>query len=107
MAEFTSEQSMKIEQARHEFERTGFPEKAQRLELLVEEGASFKEIDALITSKGQTTTEQPPLSGKGSGTEAWRDYAKEVSDLDDEVIDDMSKEDLVEALKAQGIVEGE
>lgn len=104
MAEFSSKQNQVIAEARQNFTRTGFPEKAAALNALVAEGAPFSKIEALIANKGQSTASQPPLSGKGSGVEAWREYAVSVTDLDPETAEDMSKEDLVEILTDQGFI---
>lgn len=43
----------------------------------------------------------PARHGK---TSEWRTYAKKVSDIEDEVIDGLGREDLVTMLKANGII---
>lgn len=49
----------------------------------------------------------PPRTGKGSGVDNWREFAKSTSDMDPEVIDSMSKDDIVAALESTGVIPAE
>lgn len=103
---YKSKELGQISEANKEFERTGRPEVVAQIRLLVSQEAPFSKIAALINPKSEAkTAEQPPISGKGSGVEAWRDFAKEVSDLDAETVDSMSKEDLLTVLADEGLLE--
>lgn len=53
--------------------------------------------------------EIPKRKGKGSALEKWQDFARATSDMDEEVIKTMTKEDIIAALEENGIVpkEGE
>lgn len=107
MAEFTSKQRAAITEARKDFDRTGFPEKVARLNKMVEDEESFSKIDDFITGKDQAVTDQPPLSGKGSGKTAWQNYAKAVTDMDPETVDSMEKDDLISVLTDEGFIASE
>lgn len=53
--------------------------------------------------------EAPPRFGRGSGRDNWITYAKEVSDIDHEVIEAANREELIAQLEALGLIaqEGE
>ena len=46
----------------------------------------------------------PPRTGKGSGVDAWREFAKATSDMDEEVIDTMEKADIIASLESTGVI---
>lgn len=49
-------------------------------------------------------TAEPPRSGRGSGRDEWADFA---SDAGLDVTDDMSRDDIIDALVAEGVVSAE
>lgn len=51
--------------------------------------------------------EIPPRDGKGSGVGAWREFAKAVSDMDPEVIDESPKAEIIANLEAAGVIPAE
>ncbi|WP_406459733.1 hypothetical protein OH768_33675 [Streptomyces sp. NBC_01622] len=53
---------------------------------------------------GGTGDEAPPRSGRGSGVDAWRAFAEQH---DVEVAADASREDIIAAAEAAGVVEPE
>lgn len=53
---------------------------------------------------GGQSTEAPPRSGRGSGVDAWRAFAEQH---DVEVAADASREDIIAACEAAGVVERE
>ncbi|EST22776.1 hypothetical protein [Streptomyces niveus] len=53
---------------------------------------------------GSPESDPPPRSGRGSGVEAWRTFAEQH---DVEVAADASREDIVAACEAAGVVERE
>lgn len=71
-----------------------------------------KSVLNLTNVKPQTDVDMeeveiPPRSGIGSGVAKWREFAKEVSEMDPEVIEAMSKDDLIAELETMGIIEAE
>ena len=48
--------------------------------------------------------DMPPRVGKGATISAWADFAKRTSDLEHEIIDSMSRDDIIRALEAQGVI---
>lgn len=54
------------------------------------------------------TTTQPPMGGAGSGVDAWRAYAAaEVSDSPAESWAEMSRDDIIETLRLEGVLTDE
>lgn len=47
------------------------------------------------TAPRQTTAKRPPTSGPGSGVDAWRRYAAEVTGEPAETFADLSREDII------------
>lgn len=56
---------------------------------------------------GEEGVEIPPRTGKGSGIENWREFAKATSSMDPDVIDEMGKPDIIENLEAAGVIPAE
>ncbi len=48
--------------------------------------------------------DMPPRAGVGATKPAWADFAKRTSDLEHEIIDGMSRNDIIRALEAQGVI---
>jgi len=48
--------------------------------------------------------DMPPRVGKGSTRLVWQNFAKQTSDLEHEIIDSMSRDDVIRALEAQGVI---
>jgi hypothetical protein len=51
----------------------------------------------------QPQIEPPPHSGAGSGAEAWRAYAHEVTDLDGTVLAEMNRAEIIALLEERNI----
>ncbi|MGA5489566.1 hypothetical protein ACPCK1_17640 [Streptomyces pseudogriseolus] len=62
------------------------------------------EVPTPTGAGGGSGDEAPPRSGRGSGVEAWRAYAEQH---DVEVAADASREDIIAACEAAGVVERE
>ena len=75
---------------------TGKPEIAAGIQLALDEGRYF------LGSKVVPIEVQPP--SKSATTEAWANFAKEQSEIDHEVIDDQSRNDLIKMLQANGLI---
>ncbi len=111
--DYTTEQQMLIRQAVYDLDKRGKPEIGAKINYQVSEGASFSALEKLWKPKtvkaeipvADPTMAAPPLIGKGSGIVAWQNFAKEVSDMDPEVIDAMSKPDIMTVLKDKGVID--
>ena len=103
---YTSEQLYEIAQAKRRLSRTGHPSTVQRIDLAVENELPFNKIQILYKPQNVKAekpipveiTDPPPRSGKGSGERAWRTFAKLVSDMDKDMIDSLSKSDIITIL---------
>ena len=111
--EYTTEQNYEMIQAQRELNRTGHPSEVTRIKVWKEEGRPFSEIQRIykpVKVKPEKlpsvmVVDHPPLTGKGSGNLPWRAFAKEVSDMDPEIIDSMGKQDLITVLRDKGVIE--
>ena len=102
-AELTSEQKAEMMVQYRELKRTGKPELAYPILTALEAGVyRTVEESALEPDPGP---QPPPRHGIGSGKKEWRAYAKEVSVMDDEIIDSFSRKDVIKALEANGLLE--
>jgi len=57
------------------------------------------------TNIDPSLVDEPPRSGKGSGQKHWAEFASLVTDMDDEVIDQMSRDELIEILIARDVID--
>lgn len=48
--------------------------------------------------------EPPPHTGRNSGADKWREWMKQVSDIDPEIIDNLTRKDIVELAQERGIL---
>jgi len=112
--DYTTEQNYEMAKAKLELDRTGNPSAVTRITVWAEEGRPFTEIQKIykpvkvkpeIPVSVAFLTEPPPLMGKGSGNIPWRAFAKEVSDMDSEIIDSMGKQDIITVLKDKGVIQ--
>lgn len=81
-----------------ELRRTGKPEKAAEIQAALDRNEYF------FGSKDAPVEDIKPPS-KGAKLEAWVEFAKKHSQIDPEVIDNTSRDDLIKMLKANGLVE--
>ena len=110
---YTSEQNLEIAQAKIRLRRTGHPSTVQRINLAVSEDKPFSKVQALYkvsSIKPEVKTpekvyDHPPFTGKGSGKGPWLAFAKKVADTDPEILESMSKSDIVTILKDKGIID--
>jgi hypothetical protein len=50
--------------------------------------------------------EPPPRAGAGSSAEAWREYAHRVADIDATVLAGMNRQEIIDRLKADNLLDG-
>lgn len=99
-----------VQHAIREQFRRGRPEKALKIRELVAAGEPIPydllDFEGKLRSEKAVSgvLEAPPRSGKGSGEKNWKTFAKQTSDLDEAVIDSMSRDELIEMLEAKEII---
>lgn len=63
-------------------------------------------VPPVAANSGQPgAVQRPPLSGPGSGVEAWRKYAAEITGTPAESWAALSRERVIELLKSEGVIE--
>lgn len=87
----------------------GRPEHANRLKELHRAGEPIPyqlldKVGVKSEKEVEGKLEVPPRSGRGSGDQAWREFAAEVSDMDKAVLDKMSREEIQEFLEEREII---
>lgn len=100
--------------AQREWENRGRPEKAGDIQRLINAGEEVPE-SLLHTSKvkpqanadAAESYSPPPRKGKGSGKEAWREFAGQVTDVEVDVLEAMDRDDVIELLVSRGVIEKE
>ena len=111
---YTNDQLGKFTEAINKFIRAGQPENKAKIEAQMQAFVPFNEIvmpDApqSKTLKPETKidpelVEEPPRRGPGSGKGAWVEFASLVSDMDEEVIDQLSRDELVQILIDRDVI---
>ena len=81
-----------------EYSEKGEPEKAALIRKAMEAGHPYVAPEPV----GVVTLSQPKLNGS---KEAWLGYAKEISDIDHEVLEAATRDDLIVMLRANGLIE--
>jgi hypothetical protein len=106
---YTDKETNTILERRRTFNRKGQPEKAAALMLQYENEVDFDKLLGSDEDKQAEVDEMPhpPRSGPGSGKDAWQSFAKEISDLEDDVIDKMKREEIVQFLEEADLIEVE
>lgn len=111
---YTDEQQASLIIAKRRHLQNGRPQVVAKINLLLSEDAPYADIWRIASSdvremvkpeKPAEVFEAPPLTGKGSTTAAWQEFALKVSDMDEEVIYSMTRTDLVSVLVDRGIIE--
>ena len=99
-----------------EFRRTGDPSAAQRLELKMSNRVPFDEIvvkgapqlaNAYIRPETHidiTLLELPARSGPKSSRAVWLEFASIVSDTEYEVLDSLTRDEMIQLLVDRGII---
>ena len=80
--------------------KAGRPEVAA----LMRKAAEQQEVYEVPEVEEKPVIEQPPFNGPGSGKQAWVEYAEQVSEIDEEVLDALGRDDIVAMLKSNGLV---
>lgn len=109
--ESKGEHEMRVADAIRYWTNLGDPIKARDIRRAQEKGEA---IDPALLNTGRVKPrpgvdmaevgEAPPRTGRGSGVDNWREFAKATSDMDAEVIDTMTKDDIIAALVATDVI---
>jgi hypothetical protein len=113
--EYTPDQVQSLYLAKRRHDHAGRPETAALIDHLMGLEAPYGEIwkiaqaDVEAMVKPEKVTDivpPPPFTGRGSTVAAWRKFAMKVSDMEEEVITSMGRNDLITVLVDRGIIEG-
>ncbi len=111
---YTEEQLESLHLANRRLEHTGNNQIAAKVNYLKSIDAPYEEIWAVAQAnvtemvKPEKPTDAipaPPTQGPGSGLKKWRKFALEVSDIEEEIILSMGRNDIVIVLADRGIIE--
>lgn len=97
--ELTKEQRIEMIEAEREYRRNGRPEVAENIKTARSQNRYYLGVVEIE----YVEEDQPPEHGPGSSHEAWRVYARKVSDFDPEIIETAKKKDLIGMLRANGL----
>ena len=104
MAELTLDQRIEMMEGIRYANRKGRPQDAGKLRKAFDAGVYAELIDS-VEAPTPEVEEAPPRGGKGSSTDKWIAYAQLVSQIDDEVLESASKDDIIGMLEANGLLE--
>ena len=115
---YTNEQMDKLATANREYRKTGYPQKAAAIVSQMERSVPYSEIempDSELVSEtlrpetpiDTTLIDIPPRVGPGSGHPAWAEFAGLVSDMDEEVIEQFTRNEIIEILVDRDIINAE
>lgn len=98
MKTLTFEQTTELIEKMRSEQAAGRPEVAAQIQKAMDRGEFFL---------GSPTVEVkvPDAPSRGAKKDAWIEYAKQVSDIDHEVIEDSKRSDIIGMLEANGIID--
>ena len=105
MAELTLDQRIEMNEGIRYASRHGRPQDASKLRQALEAGVYAELTDSVEAPTPKPIPDPPPRGGKGSGINKWITYAKLVSQIDDEVLESASKDDIIGMLEANGLID--
>lgn len=112
---YTDSQRTSLHVAKKRHLHAGRPQVVAQIDALMAQEAPYEDIWKIASSdvremvkpeKPAEVIEPPPFTGKGSTTAMWQEFALKVSDMDEEVIHSMGRNDLITVLSDRGIIEG-
>lgn len=104
---YTVDQMNEINERKRQYEKRGYPEKAAALQVQAENDTPFDELLGTPEDLQEEVDSlpEPPRSGAGSGADQWRSFAKTISDMDPEVIDTMSRDEIINVLEEAELID--
>ena len=112
--EYTQEQLDSLHKAKTRHHYAGRPEVSNRIGVMIESGQSYAEIWAYAQSdiekmvkpeKPADVIPPPAFTGRGSGVANWRKFALTVSDIEEEIVLSMGRNDIITVLSDRGVIE--
>lgn len=112
---YTDAQKSSLHLAKRRHLQSGRPQVVAQIKTMEAAEAPYEEIWKLASSdvremvkpeKPGETIPPPPYTGKGSSTALWQEFALKVSDMEEEVIFSMGRNDIITVLTDKGIIEG-
>ena len=95
-----------------EWNRTGHPEKSTAIRKCLDAGVEVPRelLIASLIPEGEgdefEDRKPPARSGRGSGVEEWRTFLFNNSDVEEDVVDMMSRDDVISMCEQLGLIEG-
>ncbi len=120
--DYTPDQVNALVTANRDYRSGGEPQKAQILVMQMEQGLPFDQIklpgdvsdarERRLALRPETTVDPglldvPPRHGRGSGQTVWQEFATLVSTMDEEVIDQFTRDEIIQILIDRDIIDGD
>ena len=96
----TTEQITEMQLQIRAEKRAGRPEVAIHIQNALDRGEPYEVTPVIV----KDALPVPPTSGPGSGKEKWTEFALEESNMDPEIIEAATKNDLITMLRANGVI---
>ena len=119
---YSDEQKGALSLALREYRVTGEPQKAQILQMQMDELTPYEELslpgditearEKRLSMRPETEVDPalldlPPRTGPGSGQGVWQEFAAMVSNIDEEVIDQFTRDEIIQILIDRDIIDGD
>ena len=105
MPELTIEERIEMMEGIRYAQKHGRPQDAQKLRQALDAGVFAELTGSIEAPEPEPLPDPPPRRGKGSGVTSWLEYAKLVSQIDHEVLENAQKDDIIGMLEANGLLE--
>lgn len=114
MAKDLTENHQQARVARNQWANMGYVSEQMEIQRLIAAGEEVPE-NLLHPRRGNTgpqanadnpaAYEAPPRSGKGSGVDNWREFALLTTEMDEDAVANMDRDDIIEVLETRGIID--
>ena len=117
---YTAEQIGVLNDKYRELMRTGHVPEGIRLELQMQQEVPFEDLEVKqspirgtedirpeVVVNLDEIADMPPRVGPGSSTFAWAEFAAAVSDIEEEVLENLGREEIIDLLIDKGIINEE
>lgn len=111
----TDDELAAMQNAYHHWTMKGYPERAKVLWECIQQGRRAPANLLMLepggvrpeTSVDPSTIEAPPRVGPDASAAAWKTFIKKTVDIEPEIVDRMSRKDLIAMAESKGIIEKE
>lgn len=110
--DYSLSEQEEINLALRELNRTGNPTLVRDMEMLIADEAPFSKVIKIakdhfapVVKPEVPVADLPDAPARNAGTPKWQSFAKQVSDMDPEVVDSMSRKDIITVLEDKGIID--